>query len=126
MIGYVTLGVTDLERAGAFYDPLLALLGASRLVTTERVIHWGKPGRMGAFAVIRPHDGQPPSVGNGVMVALATREVATVDRAHALALSLGGSDEGAPGPRHPPSFHGAYFRDPDGNKICIYTMVRAA
>jgi catechol 2,3-dioxygenase-like lactoylglutathione lyase family enzyme len=30
MIGYVTLGSNDVQRAAAFYDELLALIGAGR------------------------------------------------------------------------------------------------
>lgn len=70
-----------------------------------------------------PFDGQPASVGNGVMVALEARDRAQVDRIHALALAHGGSCEGMPGPRgEGGAFYGAYFRDPDGNKLNAYVM----
>ena len=69
----------------------------------------------------RPYDGQPHQPGNGQMVAFMARDRATVDRAHAVALAHGGTNEGVPGPR--PEYHehyyGAYFRDPDGNKLCV-------
>ena len=42
-----------------------------------------------------------------------------VDRLHAMALELGGSDEGAPGERRS-DFYGGYFRDLDGNKLVFY------
>jgi len=123
MIGYITLGTNDFERAAEFYDAVLDPLGAVRLIETERVIHYGRAGRSGpALSIIRPHDGEAATVGNGMMVALATREKATVERTHALALSLGGADEGAPGIRSD-NFYGAYFRDLDGNKLCIYTLL---
>jgi predicted lactoylglutathione lyase len=68
-----------------------------------------------------PFDGQPATVGNGVMVALEAKDRAQVDRIHALALSLGGTDEGAPGERFP-GFYAGYFRDLDGNKLNVYVM----
>lgn len=122
MIGYVTLGTNDLERAARFYDVVLTRLGAKRVMETSRVIHYGKPGRPGVLSIIRPLNGETATVGNGVMVALTTRDKEVVDEMHALALSLGATDEGAPGIRSD-NFYGAYFRDFDGNKLCIYTLL---
>jgi predicted lactoylglutathione lyase len=62
------------------------------------------------------------TVGNGVMVALAAKDKAQVDRIYKLALSLGGTDEGAPGPRGEGGFYTAYFRDPEGNKLNAFVM----
>jgi catechol 2,3-dioxygenase-like lactoylglutathione lyase family enzyme len=126
VIGYVTLGTDDLERSRAFYDSLFAELGASRLMELEGGFTlygtgWGKPG----VAVTRPYDGQPARAGNGNMVSLVVDARDKVDRLHAKALELGGSDEGAPGLRGPEgdrAFYGAYFRDPDGNKFCVFRM----
>jgi predicted lactoylglutathione lyase len=73
------------------------------------------------FGVFAPHDGKPQHCGNGNMIALTTDSRDKVNAVHAKALSLGGADEGAPGPRSG-TFYGAYFRDLDGNKLCIYTM----
>ena len=69
-----------------------------------------------------PFDGKPMSVGNGVMVALGATDKAQVDRIYKLALSLGGTDEGAPGPRGDGGFYAAYFRDPEGNKLNAFVM----
>ncbi|MEO3714511.1 VOC family protein [Roseateles flavus] len=116
MIGYTTLGTNDLPRAAAFYDELFAVIGAKRLMEFERGYAWGvsmdKPG----FGVLRPFDGQPASVGNGVMVALAVDSQEKVQALHAKALALGATDEGAPGQRGG-GFYAAYFRDLDGNKL---------
>lgn len=126
MIGYVTLGTDDLDRSRAFYDALFAELGASRLMEMDSGFTlygtgWGKPG----VAITRPYDGEPASAGNGNMVSLVVDARDKVDRLHARALELGGSDEGAPGLRGPEgdrAFYGAYFRDPDGNKFCVFRM----
>ena len=116
MIGYVTLGTNDLEKAAAFYDALLGELGAGRLMEAETFIAWGTGPKSPAVSVIKPADGNPATVGNGVMVALAVGSTEKVDRIHAKALELGAADEGAPGERGD-GFYAAYFRDPDGNKL---------
>jgi predicted lactoylglutathione lyase len=72
--------------------------------------------------VLTPFDGKPATVGNGVMVALYVDSRAKVDALHARALELGGSDEGAPGPRGDSGFYAGYFRDLDGNKLNAFTM----
>ncbi len=126
MIGYVMLGTNDLARARAFYDPITTALGASVLApysNDKRVFYSGGPGKP-MLAITMPHDGQPASAGNGTMVALPAATRALVDECHAKALALGGSDEGAPGIRgpNPDGFYGAYVRDPDGNKLCIFRI----
>ena len=127
MIGYVTFGTNDLDRARAFYDALLAELGARRLMEfpengfTLYATGWGKPG----IAITRPYNGEPAVAGNGNMVAIVVDARDKVDNLHARAIALGGSDEGAPGLRSPEgahAFYGAYFRDPDGNKICVFRL----
>jgi catechol 2,3-dioxygenase-like lactoylglutathione lyase family enzyme len=121
LIGYATLGTNDLDRAARFYDRLLGELGAKRILTTDRSIFWSAAPNRPALSVVKPHDGKPASVGNGTMVALAVKDPAQVDQLHALALELGGTDEGAPGPRGS-SFYGGYFRDLDGNKLNFFCM----
>jgi catechol 2,3-dioxygenase-like lactoylglutathione lyase family enzyme len=131
MIGYVTIGTDDIERAREYYDALLGELGAKRLMEfaengfTLYGTGFGKPG----LAITRPYDGAPAAAGNGNMVTLAVDTRDKVDALHARALALGGSDEGAPGlrtPEGPRAFYGAYFRDLDGNKLCVFRMGPAA
>ena len=119
MIGYLTLGTNDLARAAAFYDALLAELGAKRWMETERSIAWSAaPGTPG-LSICKPFDGQSATAGNGTMIALAAGSQDKVDALHRKALSLGATDEGAPGLRGP-SYYGAYWRDLDGNKLCAF------
>lgn len=122
MIGYVTLGTNDLERAAPFYDALAAELGTGRMFEWPGAIAWGTAGGAAGVALMKPFDGQLATVGNGVMVAFEAKEPAQVDRLHALALANGGSCEGAPGPRGDGGFYAAYFRDPDGNKLNAFVM----
>jgi predicted lactoylglutathione lyase len=122
MIGYVTLGTNDLERATAFYDALLAKVGAGRFMELDRGIVWGVSPQAPALSVMKPFDGQAASVGNGVMVALAVDSTEKVDELYAKALELGATDEGPPGPRGVAGFYAGYFRDLDGNKLNVFCM----
>jgi catechol 2,3-dioxygenase-like lactoylglutathione lyase family enzyme len=123
VIGYVTLGTNDLPRAAAFYDALLAEVGAQRLLELPRGLIWGVSWDRPSLGVLTPFDGQPATVGNGVMVALVVDTTEKVDRVHAKALALGGKDEGPAGPRGE-SFYGGYFRDLDGNKLNVFCIPR--
>jgi predicted lactoylglutathione lyase len=121
MIGYVTLGTNDIERAGRFYDELLAELGAKRSMQMDAFIAWSnKPGAP-MLSVIKPYDKKAATVGNGVMVALQATSKAQVDALYAKAISLGATDEGKAGPRGD-GFYAGYFRDLDGNKLNAFFM----
>jgi catechol 2,3-dioxygenase-like lactoylglutathione lyase family enzyme len=121
MIGYVTVGTNDLPRAAKFYDAIAAEMGTARMMEFETFIAWGTPGGAAGVAATKPYDGNPATVGNGVMVGLEAADKAQVDRIYAIALANGGTDEGAPGPRGE-GFYAAYFRDPDGNKLNAFVM----
>lgn len=121
MIGYVTLGTNNYDEAARFYDDLFAVLGAARIIESDRFIAWGTGMTSPAVSIAKPYDGNPATVGNGVMVALAMDSPDKVDALHAKALELGGTDEGAPGPRGE-QFYAAYFRDLDGNKLNAFCM----
>ncbi|MES2669276.1 MAG: VOC family protein [Pseudomonadota bacterium] len=121
MIAYTTLGTHDLARAADFYDAVLAELGATRFMEEpDYYIAWGNSEHGAGLGITNPFDKEPASVGNGTMVALAAANREQVDRVHAKAIELGGTDEGAPGQRYP-GLYAAYFRDLDGNKLnCCY------
>lgn len=119
MIGYATFGTNDLPRAAAFYDALLAEIGAKRLWEYDRGIAWGVAQDKPSLGILRPYDGKPATVGNGAMVALVVDSKEKVDRVHRKALELGGKDEGPAGPRSD-GFYAGYFRDLDGNKLNVF------
>ena len=125
MIGYTTIGTNDLERSRAFYDAVLKPFGGRRTLSYERSQYYGvkRDGVNGGamLGVVLPHDQREATVGNGVMVALAAESPAVVDQAHAAAIAAGGTCEGPPGQRMD-NFYGAYFRDLDGNKLCVFNM----
>ncbi|MDT8989460.1 VOC family protein [Curvibacter sp. APW13] len=124
MFSHVFVGVRDFERALAFYQPVLAVLGLTqRFVERERPwAGWQMPGQARPlFLIGAPFDGAPASAGNGQMAGFLATTRAQVDAMHAAALAHGGSDEGAPGlrPEYHAHYYGAYIRDPDGNKLCV-------
>ena len=126
MIGYATLGTNDLPRAQAFYDALMAEIGAKRLMELPHgFTMYGARMDRPALAITPPYDGKEARPGNGNMLALVLDERAKVDALYKKALQLGGSDEGAPGTRGaegPQAFYAAYFRDLDGNKLCAFRV----
>jgi catechol 2,3-dioxygenase-like lactoylglutathione lyase family enzyme len=122
MIGYVTVGTNDLNKAGEFYDKLCGELGMGRFMANDRIIAWGGPGGGAGFGVALPFDGKPMTAGNGGMAAFSAKDKTQVDRIYKLALSLGASCEGPPGPRGDGGFYAGYFRDPEGNKLNAFVM----
>ncbi|MGV8928587.1 MAG: VOC family protein [Brevundimonas sp.] len=125
MIGYVTLGTNDLERAAVFYDAIAAEMGTKRMMEWPGAIAWGTPGGGAGIGLTKPFDGAAASVGNGVMVALEAASHDQIHRLHEIALAHGGTCEGPPGPRGD-TFYAAYFRDPDGNKLNAFMMEQGA
>lgn len=121
MIGYVTLGTNDLARAAKFYDALLGEVGAGRFMETDKFIVWGTGANSAGLCAITPYDGNPATVGNGVMVAIAMDSTEKVDRLYKKAIELGATDEGPAGPREE-GFYAGYFRDLDGNKLNFFYM----
>ncbi|APG61782.1 glyoxalase [Sphingorhabdus lutea] len=127
MIGYITLGTNDIERARAFYSDVLGELGAKELMRFELngFTMYGPDFEQPSLAVTLPFNGAPHQVGNGQMAGLIMQNRAMVDKMHAKVLSLGGADEGAPGIRGEEgdmAFYGAYCRDLDGNKLCFFAI----
>ena len=121
MIGYVTLGTTNLQRAAKFYDALLGEIGAKRWMEGEKFIAWAVSPTQPALGVIMPFDGKPATVGNGVMVAMVVQSKEQVDKLYKKAIELGATDEGPAGPRGP-GFYAGYFRDLDGNNLNFFCM----
>ncbi len=121
MIGYTSLGTADLARAVAFYDALFEGVGAKQVMAFDDFVVWAGEDGGPAFSVHIPENGEPYSVGNGVMIALTARDKDQVDALHARALELGGRDEGKPGYRAD-GFYAAYFRDLDDNKLNIHHL----
>jgi catechol 2,3-dioxygenase-like lactoylglutathione lyase family enzyme len=121
VLSYATVGSNRLTEAKAFFDALLIPVGIKPLFEHPSGGRIYGQNRSPVFGVLGPYDGKAATVGNGSMFAFQfdTREEASAF--HAKALTLGGTDEGAPGERGPKRWFG-YFRDPDGNKLCAFCM----
>ena len=124
MFSHIFVGITDFNRALAFYNPVRAALGIKpRFCEPKRPwAGWqSSPDPRPLFLIGNPYDEKPPAPGNGQMVAFLAESRAVVDNAYAVALANGGTSEGPPGlrPEYHEHYYGAYFRDPDGNKLCV-------
>lgn len=120
MIGYVTLGVSDMNKAKQFYSDLLGELGGKVLLDMERIAFIGKDMGSPMLAVCTPFNGEPNHPGNGNMVAIQPGSKEAVDKFYHKAIELGATCDGEPGQRIPDMFYGAYVRDPDGNKLAFF------
>ena len=128
MIAYVTVGADDITRAKRFYSAFLPMLGFDLREGPEGLSyalphHPGQSPVPPDFYVKPTFDGRPASAGNGSMVAFEARSQQQVRDLHAAALQAGGSDEGPPGFRaaYGPHFYVGYLRDPQGNKIALFS-----
>ena len=120
MIGYVTLGVTNLDSAKAFYSELLGEMSASTLLEMDRIAFFGKDMASPMLAVCIPYNESDAHPGNGNMVAFNPGSKEACDALYQKAIALGATCDGEPGQRIPDMFYGAYVRDPDGNKLCFF------
>jgi len=123
MIGYVTLGTNKFDQAAKFYDELMASIGASRFMQDDSFIAWAISPETPGLSIIKPHDGNTATVGNGTMVAIAMDSPEKVDAFYNKAMELGATCEGPAGPRGD-SFYAGYFRDVDGNKLISQSTQR--
>ena len=121
MIGYVTIGVSDMDKGKAFWTGLLEPLGVSMLMDMGRIALMGTGPGAPMLAVCVPYDEGDPNPGNGNMVSFDCGSREKVDQLYARAIEMGATDEGPAGERAP-TFYGGYFRDPDGNKAVFYHM----
>ena len=121
MIGYVTIGTTDMSKAKAFYSALPEPLGGKVIMEMNRIAFIGSGMDKPMLAVCIPYDENDPKPGNGTMLAFPADTREDVDKLYASAIALGATDAGAPGERMP-TFYGGYFRDLDGNKAVFCKM----
>ena len=120
MIGYVTIGVSDMEKAKKYYTDLLGDMGAKVLMDLGRIAFIGKDMKSPMMAVCTPYDGSPNHPGSGNMLAFQPGSKEAVDTCYHKAIELGASCGGEPGQRIPGRFYGADVKDPDGNKVAFY------
>ncbi|ALS34648.1 hypothetical protein PTRA_b0120 [Pseudoalteromonas translucida KMM 520] len=122
---HTTVGTNDLNKARAFYDNVLSIIGLKRIADLDdNGSIWGVDAP--SFFVLKPANGQPATMGNGTMLSFEAPDRASIDAFHAAALAAGCPDEGAPGTRGwAPNAYAAYTRDLDGNKLAVYCFKAA-
>ena len=123
MIRFATLGTNNLKKSSDFYDEILKIIGIFRVdQECERYVGYAKEKKInsiGSFYIMTPFDKNDATIGNGTMISFDVKTQEKVNEMHKKALELGAINEGDPGPRHGENYY-AYFRDLDGNKICIF------
>ncbi|MDF1790886.1 MAG: VOC family protein [Thalassobaculaceae bacterium] len=124
MIDHVSIPVSDLARAAAFWERVLMPLGLTRVVERERTVGFGKA--YPEFWLNQRDDLAPAADNPGYHICLRAPDRVAVDAFHAAALDQGGRSDGAPGPRQAAmtTYYGAFIRDPDGNKVEAVTFPR--
>ncbi|SFI28512.1 Catechol 2,3-dioxygenase [Bosea sp. OK403] len=124
MLSHIVLSTNDFERGFRFHAALFEALG-HKLWFCDRakpLAAWQpRDAPRPYFFLATPFNGAAADPGNGQMIALLAPSRAIVDRCHAEALAHDGTCEGQPGlrPHYHANYYGAYFRDPDGNKLCV-------
>lgn len=116
MIGYAMVGTKDLNKAADFFDNVLKVVGAKRLMEEETFIVWGTSMEETSFSVCLPYNGEEASAGNGTMISFNAENKDQVDAIYKAAIENGATCEGKPGMRWD-TFYAGYFRDLDGNKF---------
>ena len=121
MFSFITIGTNDLKNSKIFYNELLKSINIKNVIETDRYIGYAKNSSLNKveFYLMLPHNKKSATFGNGTMVTFNIKSKEEVDIFYSLALKLGATDEGLPGPRHEEHYY-AYFRDLDGNKICAF------
>lgn len=113
---HVGIAVSDFEKSRAFYTEALATLGIELLTEFS---HGGI--QHVAYGIGRPTfwvSSGKRFRGDG-HICFAARSRSEVAAFHAVALSMGGRDNGPPGIRahYHPNYFGAFVFDPDGHNI---------
>ena len=122
MFSFITIGTNDLKNSKIFYNELLKSINIKNVIETDTYIGYAKNSSLNKveFYLMLPHNKKTATFGNGTMITFDIISKKDVDMFYNLALKLGATDEGLPGPRQEEHYY-AYFRDLDGNKICAFS-----
>lgn len=115
-LAYTTIGTNNMSKAVAFYDALFDSIAIEKIIPDGRIVVYKGAGFL--FAIAEPFDEKEATAGNGVMLGFLVDSVSDISKFHDLALVLGATSEGLPGPRS--KGPAAYVRDLDGNKLCFF------
>jgi catechol 2,3-dioxygenase-like lactoylglutathione lyase family enzyme len=118
VLHHLSIGVTDLARAAAFYDAALGALGYVRVWNHPTAIGYGVTVGEDRFALkLRPEGAV--AAGPGFHIAFSAPSRHAVDRFHQEAIKHGGIDNGPAGLRaaYGADYYAAFVIDPDGFRI---------
>ncbi len=118
IMGHVSIGTNQFEKAIEFYDKVLETVGAKRVMDFPgEAVAYGK--QLPEFWVHPPYNKKPAEPGNGVHFAFLANSTEMVNQFYQVAITAGGVCDGEPGPRpqYGPQYYGCFVRDLDGNKI---------
>ncbi len=117
ILHHVSVGTNNFDAATAFYDKVLATVGAKRILDFPGAIAYGR--QFPEFWVQNPGDGQSATCANGAHFGFIAPSREAVNAFYDAALEAGGTGDGEPGPRpdYGPDYYGAFVRDLDGHKI---------
>jgi catechol 2,3-dioxygenase-like lactoylglutathione lyase family enzyme len=112
---HVTIRVSDLAAAEAFYELVLGTLGIEISLRGNRYVEWDEFALASADVATTMMAASPPT--KRLHVAFAAPSRGLVDEFWRVGTGAGYRDDGAPGPRpqYSPDYYGAFLLDPDGN-----------
>lgn len=121
MLHHISLGVSSIEHACAFYDVVLAELGYRRVWTDLRpgerhqAVGYGIEDGKDLLALKERH-GELLAAGKGFHLALRSPSRSAVDAFHSAAMRMGATDQGSPRlwSEFGANYYAAYVLDPDG------------
>ena len=118
IMAHVSIGTNRFDKAVAFYDRVLAAIGAKRIVELPGMaIAWGK--EFPEFWVQVPYNQQAAETANGIHFAFLADSQEMVDAFYKEGLAAGATCDGPPGPRphYSDAYYGCFMRDLEGHKI---------
>jgi catechol 2,3-dioxygenase-like lactoylglutathione lyase family enzyme len=116
MLAHLSIQCTDLPRSAAFYDAVLAPLGAARVMAVDDdAIGYGVPPSP-AFWIGRQQTGEGFRETHFAFTA-PTRAAVRAFYDAALAAGAETLHEPQLWPQYHPDYYGAFVRDPDGNNV---------
>lgn len=117
IMSHVSLGTNNFEKSTAFYDKVLATIGAGRVMEHEFAIAYGK--EYPEFWVQTPENEKPAEVANGTHFGFVAASKEEIHAFWDVALEMGATPNGEPGPRphYGEPYYGCFLLDLDGHKI---------
>ena len=117
IVSHVSLGTNDYDKAKAFYDAIMPIIGSRCLEEFPGAAAYGK--MFPEFWIQSPIDSNPATTGNGIHIGFIAPTKEAVHAFYEAAIAAGATSDGEPGPRphYGEPYYGCFVRDLDGHKI---------